>query len=249
MAKTTSKTSADRKKRTRPKSEEKLTTLSIRLTEQEKELLSRAAGAHRLSSTQFIKRAALTRAAQTHNIETHHSFDFNAIADRIVELLFADFPKEVLARLTPKAMKQLTVPKNDQPKLPPDGEGNYEAVPLCQVMMRELQWDVAQWDVAPRDEPLEVWLRMDKIPPERRSDDWKPEDVPEAAPVIRDARKKFTVDELRSFMRAFHLGGDGFVDIILSCCSEYWDDDFDPHDRGQSPVEPIDPKTFGELNY
>jgi hypothetical protein len=206
-----------------------------------------------------------------HNTETEHSFDFNAIADRIVELLFADFPKEVLARLTPKAMKQLTVPENDQPKLPPDGEGHYEAVPLSyrgDLRLHRKQgeaWrgigsgDVTAYlseavlGVTPpdgaRDEPLKVWLRMDKIPPERRSDDWKPGDVPEAAPVIRDARKKFTGDELRSFMRAFHLGGDGFIDIILSSCHDYWDDDFDPHDRGQSPVEPIDPKTFGELNY
>jgi len=88
---------------------------------------------------------------------------------------------------------------------------------------------------------------MDKIPPERRSDDWKPEDVPEAAPVIRDARKTFTGDDLRLFIRAFHLGGDGFMDIIMGSCQGYWDDiDFNPYDTGQL-IEPIDPKTFGEL--
>ena len=54
--------------------------------------------------------------------------------------------------------------------------------------MAEADVPVAVLAAGDPDEPLKVWLRMDKIPPERRSDDWKPEDVPEAAPVIRDAR-------------------------------------------------------------
>jgi len=243
MAKTTSKKSADRKKRTGTKSEKKTTTLSIRLTDREKELLSTAAGAHALSPTQFIKRAALTRAAQWHNAERDTSFDFDSLADRIVELLLADFPKEALARLTPKGMKQLTAPANDQPKLPPDGEGHYEAV----VRAEADGYDAAELFEPNPDVPLRVWLPIDEIPPERRSDNWKPGDAPEAAPVVRDGRRKFYSHDFQLFLRALHLGGSGFVEYIISSAEPYLDDNFDPDNTGQSSLEPIDPETFGEL--
>jgi len=65
------------------------TSLSIRLTEQERKLIATAAELRDESPTRFIKSAAISQAAHVVNTSKETTFDFEGIAKKIATVLFA----------------------------------------------------------------------------------------------------------------------------------------------------------------
>lgn len=64
-------------------------TLSVRLTEQQRDLLERAAELRGWKATNLLRLAALERAAAIINTSTTRSLDFKGIARQIAEQMFA----------------------------------------------------------------------------------------------------------------------------------------------------------------
>jgi uncharacterized protein (DUF1778 family) len=182
MAKTSSK---PRNKTTATAPTKKTTTLSIRLTDKEKALIATAAGLQNdRSPTAFIKSAALTKAAHVINTKTENSFDFKALGERLVTLLLDDFPKQFLAKLTPKGQAdyaQKIEDSIDDPfddaKLPIDiGEGFYSPVMAKEhysLMDRDdyvtagyESWLGAEFERGnPKiNDESQLWISIDQIP-------------------------------------------------------------------------------------
>jgi len=259
MAKTSSK---PRNKTTATAPTKKTTTLSIRLTDKEKALIATAAGLQNdRSPTAFIKSAALTKAAHVINTKTENSFDFEALGDRLVTLLFDDFPKKFLAKLTSKGAEDFA--QREDASFPRDGGYGF----YSPVMAKEYysfaydadssgyeQWVGAEFE---KGNPMindesHLWISIDRIPDgmmpteeEFRTllDEGQVEQptafIPEAAPVVRDKRQKLTVDEFDALRRAIHLGGSEFMETLIQTAMEKY-----PVADEERPTEPIDPDTL-----
>ena len=262
MAKTTSK---PRNKTTATAPTKKTTTLSIRLTDKEKALITKAAGLQDdRSPTAFIKSAALTKAAHVINTKTENSFDFNALGERLVTLLFDDFPKEFLAKLTSKGAADFAQ-QNEDAGLPTDGGYGF----YSPVMAKEHYslkndedfyasgyegWVGAEFERGNptiNDEPR-MWISIDRIPEgmmpteerlktllDEGQVEYPTAYIPEAAPVVRDKRQKLTVDEFDALRRAIHLGGSEFMETLIQTAMGKY-----PVADEERPTEPIDPDTL-----
>ncbi len=270
MATTTSKSRKGGNEKKGRSSATKTTTFSVRLSKEEKDLLKRAAEREDTTPTQFLKSAALTRAAHVDNMNTSTSFDFDALRDRIIALLYNDFPKEFLAKLTPTAEadwkrrcekygKEDGMKGNRPPALPIDDGNNYVAVTRNehdfddfvegQAGLRPFTEDEFGVEFEQLSDPAQetkMWLSVDTCPAALRPEDWEPRfsEAPNAAPVIFDDRVRLSPEEARQLRDAVRFGGVEFIKDLLDRAQEVYKLT-ESTDSETSAPDPIDPDKFG----
>ena len=250
------------------------TTFSVRLTKEEKGLLKRAAEREDTTATQFLKSAALTKAAHVDNMNTETSFNFDALRDRIIALLYDDFPKEFLAKLTPTADADWKrrcqefardIDENEPPVMPIDDGANYAAVRRRDsdgddfvkgqghtlTDLTQSRSGVVFEELCDPSTETKVWLSIDECPEELLDEnttcDPSFEGAPQAAPVIRDERERLSPEETRQLRDAVRFGRVEFIKDLLDHAEEVYKRVFtDPYTLFQRRrPDPIDPDKFG----
>ena len=203
------------------------------------------------------------------------SFNFNALRDRIVELLYEDFPKEFLAKLTPTAeadwkQRRQEFTKDNPglegtpPAMPDDNGSNYVAVTRRDSDADDFVkdqghtlTDLTQSRSGVEFEALcdpttetKVWLSIDECPEEiweeSHWDDPAFTSAPTAAPVIRDERERLSREETRQLRDAVRFGGVEFIRDLLDHAQEvYRLAGTNFSSEFPPPPDPIDPDKFG----
>jgi len=274
MATTTSRSRTGGNEKKGRSSATKTTTFSVRLTKEEKGLLKRAAEREDTTATQFLKSAALTKAAHVDNMNTETSFNFDALRDRIISLLYDDFPKEFLAKLTPTAdadwkrsLQEFARDfeenlEEEVPVMPSDDETNYAAVTRFEYDVKgfndafggltSLTQESSGVEFEELSDPstTTLWLSIDECPDELRDPDHhchgEPgySGAPLAAPVIRDQRKPLSPEEARQLRDAVRFGGVEFIKDLLDHALERYELTVNTDSEPAAP-DPIDPDKFG----
>jgi len=193
MAKTRMKKAAQKhsKKPVQKSGKEDTTSLSIRLTYKERDLLTQAAELRDESPTRFIKSSACTTAAHLMNTSRKTSINFEALAQKLATLLFAESEFEYRAKaFTSETQK--------------DANGNVVEVPQYNEPLTygELEAEEDDWYGSRVFGPVpEHWQEVD-------------EELT-FSPIIRDARKPINREDFFAFRRAVDLGGTEFMKQVL----------------------------------
>jgi uncharacterized protein (DUF1778 family) len=170
---------------------EDTTSLSIRLTHRERELLTEAAELRGESPTRFIKSSACTTAAHLMNTSRKTTVNFEALAHKIATLLFKDSEFEYrIKALTGQKVKSTEGHFVNE-------VGSYEALTYGQL-----------------DDEIDEWYGsavFGSVPESWRSVD----DESSESPIIRDGRKPMRREDFFVLRRALNLGGTEFMKQVL----------------------------------
>ena len=215
--------------RTKP---EDTTSLSIRLTPQERTLLTTAAEIRGISPTALIKSSAISGAAHVVNTSRKTTFDFNKLARRITRLLFE----------RKRSIEYLVDPRWKGSDDPDDGPcvSYSEWYKSEEYLTERKKFDERAMHLHhahgemkfEHGERQEKWLTVETDPETGDPDDEMA--LRGNAPIVRRRYPAMTDSDYLELRKAVRLGGTEFMHMVLR-------DALESYFKGQCVDEPVDP--------